>query len=123
MEEPPLTGRPEGYSGAVGTFRISTQARPRDVCVGQPIRFTIQVLSTGPVSRRPSPVNLEAVLKFAKLFVIARLKDGVESYKAGIWEWQYDLFPRSTEATEIPAVRFDYFRPGIVPPEKGYQTT
>src|SRR6185295_1193060 len=39
------------------------------------------------------------------------------------WEYDYRLRPKSPSVKAVPNFRFDFFKPGFVPPEKGYQTT
>jgi hypothetical protein len=126
-DEPPIAGRPPGFSGAVGDFRhFTTTASPTDVQVGDRIRFIVKIACTGTCRKEPVAPRLRELPEFAERFVIEEPMPAMPAVAAPsdtkTWEFGYTLRPRSADVTEIPALRFDYYRPGIIPPEKGYQS-
>src|SRR5262249_33082171 len=56
-------------------------------------------------------------------FVIDDLPGPTHQAEERTWVFRYRLKPRNANVTEVPALRFDYYRPGMIPPEKGYQAT
>src|SRR5262245_6018297 len=43
VEEPPVAGRPEDFSGLVGVYRISSSASPTEVNVEDPLTLTVRI--------------------------------------------------------------------------------
>ncbi len=126
-DDPPVAGRPSGFSGAIGDFRyFSTSASPTELPAGESIWFKVSVTCLGDAKGAPSEPELEKLREFTRHFVISKLMTSTEASglptNRSTWEFNYELRPVDASVTEIPALRFDYYRPGIVPPEKGYQT-
>jgi hypothetical protein len=125
-DEPPLVNQPENFSGAVGAFKVSAAARPTAVALGEPVHFTIRVRSTGIVQQPPQRPNLRRLEKFRQRFQIQDLpeQDRTRAVAGGQeWEFHYLLKPLGTDVTAVPALRFDYYKPGSVPRTKGYRAT
>jgi hypothetical protein len=127
-EEPPRVGQPPNFSGAVGTsrFEVESQAEPTEVEPGQPIRYRVRIAGKGRVMRPPQRPDLRRDERFKAAFRIEDVPDDSRTWKASdgqVWEFAYRLRPRSAAVTHIPSLRFVYFRPGLVPREKGYFTT
>jgi BatD DUF11 like domain len=119
--EPPAVGRPENFSGAIGSFQLTMRAQPTQVQVEDPIVLTVRIVGTGDVQRLERP-NLRRLPRFTQHFQIENLADRyLPSEKAR--EFDYRLRARSAEVHEIPPLPFVYFKPGVVPDYKGYQTT
>jgi hypothetical protein len=120
-EEPPIAGRPLNFSGAKGSFKISTRATPVASQAEDPILFTLRIIGTGNLTEFPRP-QLDQIDAWRRLFHIT---NGAERHlpteKAR--EFDYILRPRSAAVRQIPPLPFVYWRPDIIPPEKGYQTT
>jgi hypothetical protein len=121
-----VAGRPENFNGAVGSFKIEAQASPTEVVAEEPLLYRLRITSTGPVEHPPQRPDLRRLPKFPKQFHIQDLpaEDRVlDSGEGHTWEFVYRLRPRQTDVKWIPAVRFDYYKPGSMPPVKGYRAT
>ncbi len=121
--EPPVVGRPSGFGGAIGSFRITTEATPRALQAEDSLTLTVRITATGPTTSAPTRPALHRVPGLSQRFVIEDLPDGDSHPPTGVWQFRYRLRPRNPAVGEIPAIRFDYFKPGVVPPEKGYRAT
>jgi hypothetical protein len=120
-DEPPVIGRPSHFTGAVGIFTsVEASAKPTVLEVGQPLIFTVRIMAPDTPRRPPSRPDIRRLPEFTKRFLIEDLPEANRSSTE--WEYRYILRPLDESVAEIPAVRFDYYRPGIVPAEKGYQT-
>ncbi len=105
----PTVGRPADYRGAVGKYRIVTQATPTSVNAGDPITLNIGIAGTGPMELVQAPP-------------LAELKDLTADFKvadrslAGFVEDETKLFsttirPLREGITQIPSIPFSYFDP------------
>jgi hypothetical protein len=119
--EPPLVGQPENFSGAVGSYKITASAQPTELQAEDPLTFTVRITGHGPAGHLPTRPNLRRWPTFAKRFVVEDLDQKVDA-AAGVWEFRYRLRPRNPEVADIPALRYVYFKPGLLPREKGYRS-
>jgi hypothetical protein len=120
-DEPPLGGRPTNFTGAVGSFRISTSATPTRLHAQDPLLFVVRISGSASADGAPQRPNLKRIAEFSRSF---RIKDLDSLHpEPGVWEFHYELKPLRAGVRGIPAIRFDYYKPGIMPPEKGYRTT
>jgi hypothetical protein len=125
IDEPPLVNQPENFSGAIGSFKISATAEPTEIAVGEPIQFTLHVRGTN-AARPPQRPDLRRFEKFRRRFQIQDLAEQDKTRPTPVgqeWEFNYRLKPLRGGVKEIPALPFDYYKPGIVPRTKGYFTT
>jgi hypothetical protein len=118
---PPVAFRPANYDGAIGSFKVSMRARPVEVVAEDPIVLTVRISGSGNLSELRRP-NLLKIRAFVKAFDVLDLGDRYLAEEA-VREFDYRLRPRYAGTREIPPLDFGYFKPGIIPPEKGYQTT
>jgi hypothetical protein len=121
-EEPPVGGRPLHFDGAIGSFKIATRAEPTQLQAEDPLILTVQLTASGPASQAPKRPDLRRWPDFARRFQIDDLS-AQDASGAYTWEFRYRLKPRNAEVKAIPALRFDYYKPGVVPREKGYRAT
>jgi hypothetical protein len=119
-DEPPVAGQPVHFGGAVGKYRIRAEAEPTHLQAEDALTLTVTITGSGPPRHPPRRPDLRRLPEFARSFVIDDLAGPPPS--AGVWIFRYRLKPRSARVKEIPALRFDYYKPGILPREKGYQT-
>lgn len=120
----PVAGRPANFNGAVGPYvEVATQAEPTVLPAETPLTITVRITALGPVRQPPRRPNLTKLPLFAGQFFIEELPDK-DRYEAEeqTWQFVYRLKPRTTQVKAIPSLPFDYFKPGLVPPSKGYQT-
>jgi hypothetical protein len=121
VDDPPLSGRPANFTGAIGNFRISTSATPTHLHAQDPLVLVVRVSGSASPDGAPARPNLRRVAEFNRSF---RTKDLESSHpEPSVWEFHYELRPLRAGVREIPAIRLDYYKPGIMPPEKGYRTT
>jgi hypothetical protein len=120
-DEPPVTNQPPNFNGAIGSFtRIIGQAEPTELLAEDPLTFTVRIEASGSVRHPPARFNLRCLPEFARRFVIADLPDVPPA--GGRWEFRYQLKPLQVSVTDIPALRFDYYKPGVIPRDKGYRS-
>ncbi len=97
----PDAGRPAGYTGAVGRFRVSADATPRDVKAGDVVKLTLRIEGEGNLEFLDPP-RIEPLEGF---HVFGKLEE--KSSRARVVTW--DLSPLSEAVTEIPAIPFSFF--------------
>jgi hypothetical protein len=117
----PVAGRPRDFSGAVGSYRISTRAHPTELQAEDPLTFTVRITGTGPLETVERP-DLRRLPRFAERFHIEDAGERLLAANQGK-EFDYRLRPRSAAVKEIPPLPFSYYKPGFVPEERGFQTT
>lgn len=111
----PLEGRPESFSGAVGTYRISLKTAEKTFPAHQPFSIKVRFEGTGnaklidlPNIQWPEGLEIFDTKNESKFF-----KDG-QSFK----EFEILAIPRKEGELKIPGVKFSYFDPK----EKKYLT-
>src|SRR5260370_11500442 len=72
--EPPLVGRPDNFSGAVGSFQVSMRAQPTVLHAEDPLILTVRITGTGRLDDIERP-DLRRLPRFAKQFEINDLSD------------------------------------------------
>jgi hypothetical protein len=102
----PEEGKPAGFKGAVGDFRMETTIEPRKVKVGDPVTLRTAVSGFGNLDTVNSPMVNGNTDKFKTYDPQTSVKD-----KQKIFEQIF--IPKTDEAKEIPAVTFSYFNPQI----------
>jgi hypothetical protein len=122
-DEPPIAGQPQDFSGAVGSYRIAMAAQPTELQAEDPLILTVRITGSGPAQHHPRRPDLRKRAAFARRFHIENLPDAPSQPQPGVWEFQYRLKPLRPDVREIPALRFDYYKPGTIPREKGYRAT
>ncbi len=105
----PTDGRPEDYQGAVGRYRIVTEADPTSVNAGDPITLRIGVVGDGPMDLVQAP-PLGDIAEITKDFKVE------EQSLAGFVQDDTKVFittirPRRAGTKEIPAIPFSFFDP------------
>jgi hypothetical protein len=123
--EPTKVGQPANYSKAIGMdFKVETHATPTELQVNEPLTLTVRVTAIGRWQAPPERPDLARIPSFAKRFHIQKdpPRPDREVRELQAWEFSYRLRPKSTSVTDIPPLLFVYYRPGVIPPEKGYRT-
>jgi hypothetical protein len=121
--EPPIVGQPPHFNGAVGTFRISATVQPAEVQAEGPVTYTVRITATGRAHRPPQRPRLEDFTSFKEGFYLENVgaADG-DRPDPHTWEFRYRLRPKSTKVEAIPGFPFVSYKPGMLPPQRGYQT-
>ena len=112
----PTIGKPADYRGAVGRYRIVTQAEPNVVDAGDPVTLRIGIIGDGPMDLVQAP-PLADIDELNSNFMV------VDQSLAGFVQDDTKVFitsirPRSTDVTEIPAIPFSFFDPA----KEAYET-
>jgi len=111
-EEPPLEGRPAGWSGLIGPVEIAAYATPDRVALGESVSISVTV--RGATNVWAAPITLAGAFPpdVAELFErppeLARDMGRelvLRSYRS------FDLVPRRAGALVIPELRVPYFDP------------
>ena len=105
----PTEGRPTDYRGAVGRYRIVTQATPTAVNAGDSITLNIGIEGTGPMELVQAPplselTSLTADFKVADQSLAGFVQDTTKLFSTTIR-------PRHEGITQIPAIPFSFFDP------------
>jgi hypothetical protein len=105
----PTAGRPADYRGAVGRYRIVTEAEPLTVDAGDPITLRIGIVGDGPMDLVEAPplADIEAVTSDFKV---------TDQSLAGFVHDKTKMFvttlrPRREGISEIPPIPLSYFDP------------
>jgi hypothetical protein len=112
VRELPEEGRPEGFSGLVGSTEMAASASTDSVEVGESLWFSVAVHSDGDLAAC-APPDLGA------LDGLFHVKGRVDTLEESIRTFTWEMAPLSTSVTAIPSVEFSCFEPGDNP---GYVT-
>ncbi|MEE2888588.1 MAG: BatD family protein [Planctomycetota bacterium] len=99
----PTTNRPAAFSGAVGRFRIQTEAHPRTLTAGEQLQLTLRLEGEGNFGgfALPSPGDDPG------LHVLGRVERQTPTSRVLV----FDIEP-AAGVRAIPAIAFSYFEPG-----------
>lgn len=99
----PEQGRPAGFSGGVGVFRVTASASPTELKVGESLKLRLSIEGEGNLEFLESPKvdGLEGFHTFGKI------EEKSPTQRTVI----YDISPLSDSVKEIPPIRFSYFDP------------
>jgi hypothetical protein len=108
--DPPLSGRPSDYGGAVGSLRVAARLDTSASRVGDPLVFTVRVTGTGNVKLFPRP---DVGLGWATLVKgDERVEVDTTARKiAGAKEFDWVLTPKIAGELDVPPIRYSYFNP------------
>ncbi|HET6204758.1 MAG TPA: BatD family protein [Planctomycetota bacterium] len=106
VKDLPEEGKPEGFGGAVGNFRVEASASPRDVKVGESLRLVFTIVGEGNLEFLEPP-DLERAGGFERFRFFGRLEEKGEGKRQVV----YDLAPLGEDATAIPSILFPFFDP------------
>jgi hypothetical protein len=118
--EPPVAGRPAHFSGAIGSYKVEMRADPTTLKAEDALTLTVRITGKDRLKGVSRP-DLGRISRFARQFHIenASERDLPDELAR---EFDYCLRPRSPDVKEVPSLPFAYFKPGLLPPERGYQT-
>jgi hypothetical protein len=106
----PEAGKPEGFTGGVGSFTFAVAARPATVAEGEPVTLTVEIRGRGNIESVAAP-QARADGRF-KIYEPKLLKREIgEDRSQGRLVFEQILVPRSTASTPLPALSFSYFDP------------
>lgn len=108
--EPPPSGRPNDYGGAVGNLRLAARVDTNGTRVGDPMVLTVRVSGTGNVKLFPRPnvgVGWATLVKGDERVQV----DTAARRIAGAKEFDWVLTPRIAGELDVPPIRYPYFNP------------
>lgn len=100
---------PPSFTGAVGSFTMSTEAKPKTVQVGDPITVTSTIAGRGNFDRMNAP-NLEDESGWHKYPPSATFKQDDDVGISGQKTFETVISPNEPKAS-IPSLAFSYFDP------------
>ena len=105
----PLPNKPEGFSGAVGKFSISSSMSTKEVDANEAVTLKISVQGSGNMKLISTPE-----VQFPKDFETydAKVNDNFQLTRSGLSgtkDFEYLFVPRHAGTYEIPASEFIYF--------------
>ena len=105
----PRVNQPSDYRGAVGRYKIVTEADPKNVASGDPITLRIGVLGDGPMELVQAPPlheldELTADFQVTDQSLAGFVQDDTKVFVTTIR-------PRHEEVTQIPSIAFSFFDP------------
>lgn len=106
VDEPPIEGRPAGWSGAVGSrFSLRAELAPVRVRVGDPMTLTLALSGLGNIEQVKSP-DLAADPELAAAF---RVQNPTRELVDGSPLFTYSVRPVADSVTALPSIGFSYF--------------
>ncbi len=112
----PTKGKPPGFSGAIGQFKLETRATPATVQVGDPVTLTAEVSGMGNFQRMGPPTVAETP-GWKAYPPSSNFEPGADTGISGVKRFEYALIPDRPQ-TALPEVTFSYFDPS----SETYQT-
>src|SRR5437899_1674340 len=110
LEVKPLpTNAPPSFSGAIGSFTMATDAKPKSVQVGDPITVTTTISGRGNFDRVNAPL-LEDEQGWQKYPPSSKFKQDDEVGISGIKTFEMVLSPNEKKQS-LPLLAFSYFDP------------
>jgi hypothetical protein len=108
--EPPMTGRPASFGGAVGNLRVGATLDTTASRVGDPMLLTVRVSGTGNVKLFPRPSVGIPWATLVKGDERVRVDTNARRI-AGLKEFDWVLTPRVAGELDLPPIRYSYFNP------------
>jgi len=110
VREPPESGRPESFQGAIGTFTASHRLSTQTSRVGEPLSLTLTITGSGNFSRIPPP-ELESDDHWQVYPPRTEFAPEDEIGHHGTLEIEYIIVPRHPGITHAPSIAFSYLNP------------
>ena len=105
----PENDRPETFTGAVGTFRVSLTTTANTVKVGDPVELTIRIRGKGRFAKIEQPV-LSNLPEYKNNFVVVDNIQPGDIQEDGIL-FKQTIRPRHDRIDRIPPLAFTFFDP------------
>jgi hypothetical protein len=114
----PEIGRPDNFSGTVGSYRLNVSVDKTGVEVGQPVTLKAKISGTGNVKSVGRPV-IQELPDFRTYSSGSSENVSKEDYKVqGVKTYEEVLIPRKAGKYTIPPIEFSFFDPRA----KSYKT-
>jgi tetratricopeptide (TPR) repeat protein len=106
--EPPMTGRPSDYAGAVGAVRASASLGAAQGRMGDPVVLTVRLDGTGNVKLLPRPIISPDWATIALGEERVTVDTSVATVR-GTKEFDWLLTPKRAGHLVVPSVRYPFF--------------
>lgn len=112
----PESSKPDGFSGAIGTFTLNLDVQPTTIDPGEPVTLTMSVTGNGNFTgvEAPTVSNTDHI----KMYKPTAVFTPDQSPYNGTKEFQQAIILTDPSIPEIPPVTFSYFDPAA----KQYRT-
>jgi hypothetical protein len=108
----PDAGRPAGFSGAVGSYRIAASLDRENVEAGRPVTLSVEISGRGLVKslREPAWPDMPSMRRYETIssMNVSNTGDAIQGSKT----FKVILIPQSTGRITIPPVSYPVFNPG-----------
>ena len=108
--EPPASGRPAGYAGAVGAVALTASLAAPSGRMGDPIVLTVRLRGVGNVKLLPRP-TIEVPWASVALGDERVTVDTSSALVRGAKEFEWLLTPRQGGRLTVPGIRYPFFDP------------
>lgn len=105
IQDVPETGRPDSFTGAIGTFSVAAALTPTKAKVGDPLKLTIALKGKGVLDASGAP-KLDKIAEIRDNF---RVYEATEETKGGARLFSYLLRPKKAGSYDFPKVPIAYF--------------
>lgn len=117
--DPPLVGRPDGFSNIVGKYDIQVSAEPTDVRVEEPITLRVRIIGSGPEKYEPDRKHLDLFPNWDNDFYVQEMRDEHRMERDKMtWLFVYRLKPKNVNVKTISGITLVYYNPSIVGKKK-----
>jgi hypothetical protein len=106
----PTEGQPEHFSGAIGQFQVTGDARPTSVDVGDPLTLYFSISGTGNFDYVRSPF-LPDDPAWKSYVPSAKVEYRNESHTTAVKTFEQAVIPNKNGIVTLPAASFSYFDP------------
>ncbi|MEE9601939.1 MAG: BatD family protein, partial [Thermoguttaceae bacterium] len=105
VNDVPEAGRPDSYIGAVGSFQLAADLKPRKAKVGDPMTLTLSLHGEGTLENA-TPPDLSKLPAVADSF---KVYEASEAGKGSSRTFTYSIRPLKEGTEQFPAVPVSYF--------------
>ena len=106
----PETNRPANFTGAVGSFTMTSTAGPTTLTVGDPITVRVQISGHGALDAVSLPTQ-EAWQNFKTYPPTTKLETSDQFGFQGAKTFEQIISPQNSDVHELPALTFSFFDP------------
>ncbi len=106
----PREGRPESFSGAIGTFDAHSTINETTLMVGDPLTLTLEIQGEGNFDRISAP-PLEGAAEWQILGSSQTFEADNVLETEGVKRFRYTLVPRQPGPLQTPELNFSFFDP------------
>lgn len=112
VKELPSEGRPENFSGAIGSFKLdSVKIDPDSLSADEPCNITLKISGSGNFARMQSPVFEKSENWKSYKFKSTFFDESGGLQNRGVKTFEASLVPLKADLTHTPNLDFYYFNP------------